>query len=1056
LRRSQQIAHVGHWTRDLKTGVFDFSEELFNIFGIEPLQPCAGLQQIFLDRVHPDDLGRAQEATQSKRDGQSRLIGAEYRIQRPSGEVRHVWTFPGDDIKDKLGKTLQITGIVQDITESKLAQEALSESEYVLNEAQKVARIGSFNLEIKTGNWKRSAVLDDIFGTAGSFAPDLDSWLNGLSGDTRLWMENCIKETISSQSRWESEMKIVRTKDGQDCWISLASEIQNDPGGMPKRVIGTVQDITVQKKAGELLRESEQKFRMAFNHASTGMCLVSSDGILLQVNGRICEIWGYAQEELEGMRLLEITIPEDVAISEGFMKRMAAGDLDEASFEKRYRHKQGRVIIAQVSTALVRDAYGKPLYFISQVQDITERKQLDAELLRYLNNLEELVRARTAELTAAKEQAEAANQAKSTFLANMSHEIRTPLNGVLGMAQLALRTDLSKQQREYLANIQFSGETLLATINDILDFSKVEAGKLILEKSSFNLEDVLQDVATLMAHKVQQKDLELIFHVGPEVPYQLKGDVLRLGQVLNNLVGNAVKFTERGEIVVKVSLISESPGRVGLVFSVRDTGIGMSDEQLSQLFQPFSQADNTISRKYGGTGLGLAICQRLVKLMDGDIHVESRLGQGSTFSFVVKLGREKDVQAGTHYSVPELKGLRVLVVDDNLASREHLKMVLESFSFQVVCVDSTQAVLEQMEKCAPGQDFRLALVDRTLPGERAAYELTRLIRQQPRMENLPVILMTEADDRFHVENYPGLNGFVSKPITRSQLFNAILQAFGLSMVMHTRSAKKKISTGSLSLLRGARILLVEDNEINRLVATEILMILGMNVKTASSGEEALLKLQEWEFDAILMDIQMPGMDGYQTTAIIRSDKRFSFERMPIIAITAHALTGDREKSLAAGLNDHVTKPVDEAQLANVLMRWIKPSHPVVTSTPRAQVNPQDITLPNYPGIDSKLGLQRLGGNRDLFFRLLRLFRADYAGSVKSIRAALAQGDFDLARRLAHSLKGVSGQISAKALSESARTLEACILEKDLQRLEGLIENTERELAIIVSSLAGLD
>jgi PAS domain S-box-containing protein len=1062
LRRSQQIAHIGHWTLDVQTGAYVFSEELYRIMGLDPAETLGDMRQVLERTVHPDDLTRVLEA--NLRIAQvSRLKGLEYRVVRPDGEIRQVWALPGDDLTDAVGNITQISGIVQDITERKLAQEALRESEYILSEAQKIARIGSFTLDFGSISLKSSPVLDEIIGIENSRPKNASEWLNIVAPEYRQELEAYTLQVIGGGKRFEKEFKIIRASNGEQRWVSVLGEIQSGPSGKPIRMIGTVQDISASKQASDLLRESEEKFRLAFNSASTGMCLVSTAGAFMQVNARLCDIVGYSREELEGKAVLDLTLPEDTGISRSLLQAMAGGHLDEITFEKRYVHKLGHVVDVQLASALVRNATGSPRYFITQVQDITQRKLAEVELLRYRDHLEELVKERTAELVAAKEQAEEANRAKSVFLANMSHEIRTPLNGVLGMAQLALRTNLTQQQREFLANIQVSGETLLATINDILDFSKVEAGKLDLEKANFNLEDVLQDVANLVVHKTQEKGLELVLHVEADVPLLLQGDGLRLGQVLTNLVGNAVKFTQAGEIVVKIKLLSDTPEGVVLQFSVRDTGIGMSPEQQAQIFEPFNQADSSISRRYGGTGLGLAICRRLVQLMDGELRVESGLGRGSTFSFSAKFERQGQAQVG-QYSLPELKGLGVLVVEDNAATREHLRSVLESFDLRVVCVDSGAAGLALLEKLEQGQAVNLALVDKSLSGGMDGPEFSRRLRHLPGLKGLPVILMINADELLYQAAQPELDGYITKPVSRSQLFNAVLQAFGLGAGQPERPSRRKIPSGPLTQLHGGRVLLVEDNEINRIVATELLRGLGMIVSNAASGEEALRLLAQSEYEAVLMDIQMPGMDGYQTTAHIRSDPRFSFEKLPVIAITAHALTGDREKSLQAGLNDHITKPIDESQLASVLVQWVKPRQspepaapsPVPLAKPGRLSGATSGSLLDLPGIDSALGLQRLGGNQALFLRLLRLFRANYAGNVDEIRAALAQGDLESARRLAHTLKGVSGQISAGELSEAARVLEANIAESDPQRMEANLAQLERQLRFILDSLASLD
>jgi two-component system sensor histidine kinase/response regulator len=770
----------------------------------------------------------------------------------------------------------------------------------------------------------------------------------------------------------------------------------------------------------EQIKASEDRFRLILESTAEGIFGVDTEGNISFINPPACRMLGFATEELIGKNPHLTfhhhyadgrTYPMEECPMYAAHKQGTPGNSDDeflwrkdgAGFAVEYgatpMHKDGAVVGAVISFT-----------------DITLRKQQEKEIV------------------AAKEKAVEATQIKSMFLANMSHEIRTPMNAIIGLSHLALKTPLNGKQRDYVSKIHNAGTSLLAVINDILDFSKIEAGKLDLENTNFKLDEVIGSVTTLTAQKAHEKGLEFLAHVAPGIPEYLLGDPLRLGQILTNLVNNAVKFTEHGEIRLNIELAERTGEKVQLKFSVRDTGIGMTPEQAAKLFQPFTQADMSMTRKHGGTGLGLTICRRLVELMGGRIWLESEPGAGSTFYFTVWL--EVGETKGSGKIVPErLAKLRVLVVDDNPSAREILQEPLSTVVSTVDAVASGKEAIAAIQQLDASEPYDIVFMDWRMPGM-DGLQASRYIKSDETLKHQPAIVLVTAFGREEVREEAErlrLDGFLVKPVTKSMIIDTLVNVFAPP----SEAIAAVVGSRQTASLPGARILLTEDNDINQQIAVELLEGAGATVKVANNGQEAVEILsngpQPPPFDVVLMDLQMPIMDGYQATAKLRSDARFA--TLPIIAMTAHATIEERQRCLAAGMNDHISKPIDPEHLFDTVGRFYQPHldvQPSGTVPPNGeaergkQESSQLDELPYIAGLDTTAGLSRLAGNRKLYLKLLRQF-IDQQGPVPAqIAEALERHDDSLAERLAHTIKGLAGSIGAGNLQQVAAKLEKAI------------------------------
>ena len=763
-----------------------------------------------------------------------------------------------------------------------------------------------------------------------------------------------------------------------------------------QRVLALYQDISERIEAQRALRESEEMFRMLSATAPVGIVLVDETGGLTYVNEHYLRITGLKAESARGMGWKSVIHPQDLQrIRE--IREKAIVEHQDYAMSYRYLQPGGRTVWADTIAKAFKRRDGRTHGHVIVVQDVTER-----------HNAEERLRE-------AKEAAEAANRAKSEFLANMSHEIRTPMNGILGMTDLALETDLKPEQREYLEMVRSSAESLLVIINDILDFSKIEAGRLELEIAPFSLLDCIEGALEPIALRAQQKGLEVTWALQGGIPDFLMGDATRLRQVLINLAGNAIKFTKQGEVSVRAERLQSSDGLIPIRFSVSDTGIGIPKEKQKQIFDAFSQADSSTTREFGGTGLGLSISARLIQLMKGQIELESTPSKGSTFAFtlpfLIAAGAAQALLAKPH---PAMANERALVVDDNQINRTLLMQILPRWGLPTTCAASGIEALELFSKSfADGAPFSVVLLDQNLPGM-DGYEVAGRIRELAK-KNQPVIVLLSSTptlvDPARLKKL-GIERSLIKPLRRVTLYEAIRHGLKLPPSPQETSLAKTEKT------RGLRVLLVEDNRVNQKLALRLLEKMGHQVTLAINGREAIKRFSPNSFDFILMDIQMPVMGGVEATQRIRATERKSGGHVPIIAMTAHAMAGDAEKYLSAGLDGYVSKPVRTSFLRAEIDRLARPQ----LVQPPGTYHQEEKYMPNAI-IDFPELLARVENDRELMRDLLLIFREEFPRHLQALRDAVDSLDGEKVANEAHTMKGMLSNLAASSAAGAAARLE---------------------------------
>ena len=939
--------------------------------------------------------------------------------------------------------------VFRDITERKQAEEKLRLANFLSDQALDLSLAGYWHIPLNSGDeyYNSSERAATIFGD-----PPRSDWryhlmnewfANVEAGDraaAEATLQNYGAALDGSAPRYDATYAYKRPVDGKVVWIHAMGHVVRDASGTPTDMYGVTMDITQSKLADQKLEESRATMAALINSIPDLIFYKNPEGVYLGCNDAFGALIGWSASDVVGKTDHDLFPPAVADFFRGKDAEMLAALLPQSN-EEWVDYPDGRHVMLDTLKSPFWGSGGKLLGVLGISRDVTERK-LAEDTIRE-----------------AKELAEQATKAKSDFLANMSHEIRTPMNAIIGMSHLALKTDLNTKQRNYIEKVDSAAKNLLGIINDILDFSKIEAGKMQFERVGFYLEDVMEHLADLSVIKAQDKGLELLFDVGTDVPTALVGDPLRLGQVIINLVNNAIKFTETGEITVGIHKVADEPDGVQLRFDVKDTGIGLTEEQRSKLFSAFSQADASTTRKYGGTGLGLTISKKLVEMMDGAIAVDSEAGKGSTFHFTARFGVQGE-QRRLLVNAEDVQGLRILVVDDNSSAREILRNILDSLKFEAVAVSSGAEAIGELDQAQlEHKPYGLVLMDWMMPGMDGVETIKR-IRADTKLSQTPAFVMVTAysrDELLQQAEGVHIDGVLVKPVSPSTLLDSILNALGKEVAQRTRKHEKLASyQDAARMVQGAHLLLVEDNVVNQELALEILQDAGLRVDVAVNGAEALEKVAATAYDGILMDCQMPVMDGFEATRRIRLDPRFT--GLPILAMTANAMASDKEKCVDSGMNDHIAKPIDVAQLFLTLARWIKPRQAAPQPAPQyadvvsgKTAGTEDLL--DIPGLDLKAALARVAGKTKLLRKLLASFGNAQAEVMVRIRAAHDAGDAETAIREAHTVKGLAGNIGASLMAECAARVETLLKTGETAGLADALLRMEAELADLRARIA---
>lgn len=941
-----------------------------------------------------------------------------------------------------------IVGTLRDITERK-------RYENDLEKAQQLTRVGSWEWKVKSNTLKCSREMLRIFNlhrTSKNLSIEgiIATQVHEKYRDSvrRLWTE------FEKDNRKTSVVFRINQPAKKTKWIRAASPevLSWTEDDKPKVIIGTVQDITKNKLIKDKLIEKEKIFRAISSSPHEALIMMNHEGIITYWNQTAVKMFGFKVKEALGQRLHSIIAPEKYrklhSSAFSVFQNTGKGAAIGKAVELRGLKKNGAEFPVELSISLIhlQDKW----HSVGLIRDITDRREHEKSLeeasrsLKESNQFLEQATMMANELTL---QAELANSAKSEFLANMSHEIRTPMNGIIGMTGLLLDTKLNPTQKEYAQLVKRSSDALLEIINDILDFSKIEAGKLELEIIEFDLREVLEDLSEILAVRAQGKHLEFLCRIDPLIPTLLKGDPGRLRQILVNLVGNAIKFTSKGEIVVSVSLIKVEDNSATILFEVKDTGIGIPENKKKSLFKAFVQADSSTTREYGGTGLGLSISGQLVKMMQGRINIESEVGVGSTFYFTIDLEKQLESKA-IAFDIPEgIAGKNILIVDDNKTNRMLLKELLNSWKCRSEEVQNGKEALEKLRKAKETNDpFAIAIIDMLMP-KMDGEMLGKNIKSDPELSETSLVMMTSLVRKNDISKFEGIgfSAYLTKPVRRSLLYNCLIEVINSAPGKPKPISQPIITKYNISSKRrkNTRILIAEDNLINQKVVLVILSKLGFQAEAVENGQLVLEKLKTEHYDLVFMDCQMPVLDGYKTTEMIRDPKTDVLSHhIPIIAMTANALKGDRERCLESGMDEYLSKPVNPEEIIEVINKTLYP-----LESKKFTKQAVDRTI-NQTVFDRNSLLDRLLGDDDLVDTILEQFLGDIPKQLNSLNNALLNEDFSAINLIGHTIKGASANVGAFALQDAAFMVEKAGDNSDITESRKCIELLGQQFKVL--------
>ncbi len=915
--------------------------------------------------------------------------------------------------------------LYQDISERLAAQHALRQSEEMFRTLTAAAPVGIFRTDAEGNTVYLNEKWLAMTGLTTEEAAG-QGWRRALDPADSYEVIHAWTAAVSKGEEFRGSYRYLN-RNGQTVWVETVARPVLGPGNSSAGYVGVVQDVTERVKREEEVKRSEEKFRTLTAVAPVGIVLLDDKGKFTYTNEQYLRMTGLTEGEALENKWLAVIHPDDLEKVRK-TRDLSAAQKTDYSMSYRYLRWNNSIVWAESSARGFEQASGERGYVVV-IQDVTERK-LAEEGLRN-----------------AKEAAEAANRAKSDFLANMSHEIRTPMNGILGMTELALDTDLQPEQREYLGMVRSSAEALLGIINDILDFSKIEAGKMELEETAFVLEDCIEQALGPLGVRATEKGLDLTWTTVGGIPGSLRGDSTRLRQVLINLAGNAIKFTKAGEVSVKAERLPGEQGKAKIRFIVSDTGIGVPPEKHKQIFEAFSQADMSTTREFGGTGLGLSISARLVRLMGGEIGLESEVGKGSKFHFTVLFDVAEE-KARMLREVVELKDRLVLAVDDNEVNRHLLRKLLSAWGMKpVMAADGIEGIEEFEQSVKRSEPYPLVLLDMNMP-RMDGYQVAVKIRQSASPQQTAIVILSSSLANYTKASLEPLQigRRLNKPIRRAELHEAIIDLLAKAIPHQEQDATKSTET-----TRKLRLLLVEDNPVNQKLASRLLEKMGHEVKLAMNGREAVDLTMREEFDLVLMDIQMPVMGGMEATKKIREHQEKSGKRTPIVAMTAHAMKGDRERCIEGGMDGYLSKPVRVDLLRNEIQRLTRGEK---TGEQMSDDTSKTANRKTQHSLNLQELLARVENDWDLLRELGGIFREDFPKYEGKLRDSIAKKDLPRAAEAAHALKGMLANLSAVGAASAASDVEQAAKNAREVELTGALAKFEKETAGLLAELDG--